>query len=137
MNLKGIFMHTETEAKNLWCPLVRHEGESAGSFNRGWAPHNPLNQTPANEEESYLCNCIGSRCMAWRWGRNENQIDSHSPGRRSPPDGRRIKDLASTREIINKISRLPPGQDDNLERHRVRTGYCGMIGRSMNPLSTN
>lgn len=61
-------MHTETEAHGLWCPWVRHEGDQAGSFNRGWNPANPLNQAPTAAEASYLCNCIGSSCAAWRWG---------------------------------------------------------------------
>lgn len=73
-------MHTETEAHGLWCPWVRHEGDQAGSFNRGWNPANPLNQTPNAAEASYLCNCIGSRCAAWRW------LHNRSPKPSTPAD---------------------------------------------------
>jgi hypothetical protein len=60
-------MHTENDAKNLWCPLVQHEGKSGGSFSRGWSPGNPLNRARSEAEDSHLCNCIGSRCAVWRW----------------------------------------------------------------------
>ena len=43
---------TEEEAKKKWCPESRHSfDEQTGP---GW-----------NTGESH--NCIGSRCMAWRW----------------------------------------------------------------------
>lgn len=60
-------MHTEIQAQNLWCPLVQHQGHTGGSFNRGWSPSNPLNIAKRQEDASYLCNCIASRCAAWRW----------------------------------------------------------------------
>jgi hypothetical protein len=59
-------MHTEEQAKHLWCPMVRHEGDSNGTFNRGWCPSNPLNSA-GQAEQSYMCNCLASGCAMWRW----------------------------------------------------------------------
>jgi hypothetical protein len=74
-------MHTEEEAKKLWCPMVRHEGDSAGSFNRGWHSSNPLNQTPPGDADgaveaihgNYTCNCLASGCALWRWDSCQEQ----------------------------------------------------------------
>lgn len=41
---------TEDEAKTKWCPMVR-----VGA-----------NRRDTNEKEATV-NCIGSRCMLWRW----------------------------------------------------------------------
>jgi hypothetical protein len=91
-------VHTETEAHHLWCPMVRHEGEGA-SFNRGWQQSNPLNAT---RQESFLCNCIGSRCAAWRWGapagRHPGQLGLHPRPLRHHPgalDGARERPAAT------------------------------------------
>jgi hypothetical protein len=55
---------TEAEAKTKWCPLVRHEGDMGGTFNRGRV-HGAINEHPDNQGAA--CNCIGRACMAWRW----------------------------------------------------------------------
>jgi len=50
-------MHTEKEARKLWCPMVRyHDGSSPFPYNRGA-------ETYHRDME-----CCGSRCMMWRWG---------------------------------------------------------------------
>lgn len=57
-------MHTEAQAKALWCPMVRHntpEGEGSGSFNRG------IRGTEAAPNSGhYHCCCIASACAMWR-----------------------------------------------------------------------
>ena len=57
-------MVTEDEAKTMWCPFVRHADVDIYTFNRGGGD-NFLNEHPNNQGS--VCNCIGSKCMAWRW----------------------------------------------------------------------
>jgi hypothetical protein len=54
---------TEDEAKTKWCPMVRHEGEEHGSFNRGGIS-DPINSFGI--AKGYGCGCIASGCMIWR-----------------------------------------------------------------------
>lgn len=57
---------TETDAKTRWCPMVRYADHYHGStFNRGGLPNNVWDISP--DSAAYLCNCIASRCMMWRW----------------------------------------------------------------------
>jgi hypothetical protein len=60
-------MLTEEEAGMRWCPFVRHSADGQYTFNRG--DTDPLNLAPASVEnhDAWLCNCIASKCMAWRW----------------------------------------------------------------------
>ena len=51
-------MHTEDEAKKMWCPQARvlvFDSEGQASINR--------------DEDGHFQNalCIASKCMAWRW----------------------------------------------------------------------
>lgn len=51
---------TETEASDKWCPFSRRYNDN-GSYNRaGPPPYSPAG-----------CNCIGAKCMAWRWIQDE------------------------------------------------------------------
>lgn len=54
----------EDEAKTKWCPMVRHEGDDHGSFNRGGVS-DPINAFGI--AKGYGCGCIASACMMWRW----------------------------------------------------------------------
>lgn len=52
---------TEKEAVEMWCPMVRYSNHNGDGINRWTNDHDQqLNPLPAR--------CIGSRCMAWRWG---------------------------------------------------------------------
>ena len=63
---------TEDEAKTKWCPMVRHEGDENGSFNRG-NPGDEINDHDKNR--GTLCNCIASDCMMWVKEREISKID--------------------------------------------------------------
>lgn len=58
-------MHTEDEAKKLWCPQKGVDGSP-------WS-------------EGFQC-CIASKCMAWRWAKIINP--DHQPPRDMWPDRR-------------------------------------------------
>lgn len=77
---------TEIQAKENWCPMVRHVMEAGppGSFNRG-QPSDPINNHPANDGS--LCNCIGSACMMWRWYDHENKHYHDDPAKKKPRRG--------------------------------------------------
>lgn len=53
---------SERDAKELWCPLVRHSANGE-TFNRGEGDKY-LNLSPTS---SHPCNCLGSKCAGWRW----------------------------------------------------------------------
>src|SRR4029079_529187 len=51
--------HTEAEARELWCPMVRFVSDNSpdeGSANR-WT----------NNDNPGRCRCIASECAFWRW----------------------------------------------------------------------
>jgi len=58
-------MPTEKEAAQMWCPFVRRSGPD-GTWNRGTGS-DPVNPRAAFPGQDAACNCLGSRCMAWRW----------------------------------------------------------------------
>ena len=72
-------MTTEKEAASMWCPFIRHEDPDVkgGSWNRGRQEGNPANVDADGSPGSYACNCIGSRCMAWRWDNKLPPADKH------------------------------------------------------------
>ena len=64
-------MHTEKQAKELWCPMVRHQGDGGASFNRSRYNSNPINadtdKTAERHQGTFGCHCIASKCAMWRW----------------------------------------------------------------------
>jgi hypothetical protein len=55
-------MHTEDEARKLWCPMARMSDADLPAYNR------------FTEEDTYKvvfnpsnCRCIASECAMWRW----------------------------------------------------------------------
>jgi hypothetical protein len=127
-------MHTEDEAKKLWCPMVRHEGNGA-TFNRGWAEHNPLNQVsttgPGDGPAAFICNCIGTRCAAWRWSDPAPAVvvdcrDARATREPLRPDGLPpgwlfVPSLCGA----TKACWVPPRDEGR------RLGYCGLFGQPM------
>lgn len=75
---------TEEEAAEKWCPMGRSiSGEMVGSqlaMPKGAVPANVMFvQSRSGEIERHnLADCIGSKCMAWRW--------KEPPGPRAPDD---------------------------------------------------
>lgn len=59
-------MHTKEEARRLWCPMVRYEGDDGANFNRGTSQANPTNSL-SPDDDRYVCNCIADKCAMWRW----------------------------------------------------------------------
>jgi len=62
---------TEDEAKEKWCPHT----VIAGGYNRLWSSDAEDGTVRADRVDA-SANCIGSRCMSWRWrtlcdGQNE------------------------------------------------------------------
>jgi len=54
----------ESETKTKWCPFVRMSPQSA------------INNRGDNHPNAGNVNCIGSQCMAWRWGFREDDKDA-------------------------------------------------------------
>ncbi len=93
---------TESEAKGLWCPFARvtvGEGHPASNrCNDGSLMSNAL--------------CIGSKCMAWRWG---------------TPDAYAFRDTKGGGDtIVSDVTKLPLYRED--PEHWVELGRCGLAG---------
>jgi hypothetical protein len=64
---------TESEARKKWCPFARVLLPVNQAGNRISTFHLQLaKKSDPRDHEYYLqqeadCNCLGSRCMAWRW----------------------------------------------------------------------
>jgi hypothetical protein len=58
-------MHTEEEARKLWCPMVRYEE----GVNRWSLGAEPLEKW-GTEDNPSASRCIASQCMMWRWERD-------------------------------------------------------------------
>ena len=57
-------LHTEAEARLLWCPLARYVGDEHGVGLNRW----PMAHMPGREDlNPPECCCIASECMLWRW----------------------------------------------------------------------
>jgi hypothetical protein len=71
-------MHDEETARLLWCPWARvqvgYGGDGGGAFaavNRTWDWIRKHLGWETGDDESEVCNCIASKCAAWRWVREE------------------------------------------------------------------
>ncbi len=67
-------MHTEKEASEKWCPMVR------GSYSvpATEAHHGLCGNRDVNGGSIPNCNCIASRCMMWDWGGIRMPDGSHN-----------------------------------------------------------
>jgi hypothetical protein len=64
-------LKTEKQAQEGWCPMVR---SLARVHDAPMAPVAAANTYPyySDDRRAESVNCIGSRCMMWRWGDNFN-----------------------------------------------------------------
>ena len=98
-------MHTEGEAKTRWCPFAR--AVYIGDSGIQQAPSNRFATSKGCQSNPEEARCIGSACMAWRWGGHRSK---HDP---------RISDGA--------FSDIKPGESD---RDLTAIGYCGLAGKA-------
>ena len=56
-------MHTEDEAKKMWCPQAQVSAAADGGQSGDWW-NRDASHSPGYGQQS--C-CIASKCMAWRW----------------------------------------------------------------------
>lgn len=93
-------MHTEKEAKQLWCPFARVMG--VNSHNEVSPPSNRI-VAEGKDYGPLMAGslCIASQCMAFRWGEPEGEPDNRTP---------------------NAFDAQP--------EKRERRGYCGLAGQS-------
>lgn len=109
---------TEEQAKTKWCPQVRFDGEES-TFNRGYQSEDPLNMR--NGRTQYICNCIGSACMMWRWNRAPRPYTS-----RVPRDGwEHVSAEDAPDHDMNEEFWMEP----NEQWLARREGWCGLAGR--------
>ena len=59
-------MHTEDEAKKLWCPhsIAMHAGGHCGNRD---AENNTMEWPNCHPSTAKQTSCIASKCMSWRW----------------------------------------------------------------------
>jgi hypothetical protein len=120
-------MMTEKEARTKWCPLARGADRfSAGSVD-GYVTQNRL--TNGSPDES--CHCIGSACMAWRWGPERPFGTVNNRGEPSEEEPPRPAALAPS------WNWTPASEDDDGRGYWVepedeyfarRVGFCGAFG---------
>ena len=59
-------MHTEEEAKKLWCPFSRVTNKFGDGGGNRWDHTIPDADCPNGST------CVAVACMAWRWANDEN-----------------------------------------------------------------
>jgi hypothetical protein len=69
----SITLATEEEATQKWCPFARvllpvnQAGNRVSTFHMQLAEKSGSSDAEHYRRQVADCNCIGSRCMAWRW----------------------------------------------------------------------
>lgn len=97
---------TEDEAKTKWCPFAKRTiwGISAG-VNRDGGGDNIIDS----------CECIGSKCMAWRY---------------IQPPHKKGDIFFTTDHVVCLDKHKVTFNKNTAERDFCGTGYCGLAGRT-------
>lgn len=98
-------MHTESQAKELWCPMAGTGGASR---------------------------CISSKCAAWRWSSVPARLSVYSQNRGAKTEeeaGPRPDKASPSWEFDISPDGYPRWVEPKEERRARCTGYCGLAGR--------
>ena len=117
-------MHTEEDARKLWCPFSRlvvvepaeHRVLNSAAYNR-------LSVEDTDQEEQRFplgCRCIASDCMAWRWGKDATY-------HRDAELWSKSKNKRVTVAWDDDADWRPVGGDADAEPPLAK-GYCGLAG---------
>lgn len=130
-------MHTESEAKKLWCPFARGIQDASGNrMAYGGDKHDgPDSDDCAEEyaaEMAAMYPCIASACAAWRWAEDRTTAYANLRGYieaneriNAIKEWRKIFD-ASLKDGVEAIDKILAGQAKipTIEER----GYCGLAG---------
>ena len=61
-------MHTEEQASEKWCPMVR----TSAYYNSDLETPDDCDNRGNVNLTTQSCNCIGSSCMLWNWFENDD-----------------------------------------------------------------
>lgn len=112
-------MMTEEDAKTKWCPFVRHSADGQATFNRGDTdPLNNIAGPGVKNHDAWLCNCIASKCMAWR--DHDRIVET---GRKIPTS------MSVAKPVGNWYCSYSVDEPVWVETAVERVGYCGLAGR--------
>ena len=116
-------MDTEDEAKAKWCPHARCLGDQA-SNRPAYGDSDPLCDEYVAEVAAWSP-CIGSACMAWRWGVSLWKQEA-KPGRKVsgfPNDG--------AGPVVGRHGemRFATAANPVTKPVEIKRGYCGLSGR--------
>jgi len=106
-----MFHHvTEQQANERWCPFGR--AVVVNSFNgNATAPWNRFYDVGPSDRLSDYTRCVGSSCMAWRWGPLED-------AKADDPDA-----------VTAQEAHADPRYVDHMGKRRLkpRKGWCGLV----------
>ncbi|MEO1187792.1 MAG: hypothetical protein AAFW60_01870 [Pseudomonadota bacterium] len=112
-------MHTEDEAKKLWCPFARMAFQHGNTVKPGFA----VNRIAATgEDTTFIPNgsfCIGSECAAWR-AKKIFQDPIRTVEQKLKPDN--VPD-----HFWERVSE--PGKPPVVWGLKRQTGFCGLAGK--------
>ncbi|HSV48414.1 MAG TPA: hypothetical protein VLJ58_21675 [Ramlibacter sp.] len=140
-------MRTEKEASACWCPFVRATNGKQSS-NAAVNTLRVMKDYPAEpaDDHTHDGNCIGSQCMAWRWGedaplpdeRKEQWPEDESDHETEPA---RPANMPASWEWVPLVLEGDKWADggywtepeaEHIERNKAaladRRGYCGLAG---------
>lgn len=116
-------MSTVEKAKQRWCPFTRTGiNGDRGSVAVNRTVSSPEQRTNAPYDIYDETRCIGTACMAWRWGAPETQLIETPTD--NPPKG----------EGWEKSNEAPKNGGATVWKRKRpdRPGFCGLAGPARN-----